>query len=570
VLLGLPSFYDNPRIAAGASHPLLPHLVFASAPGALDVAVPDWTFYDYPEARHGMPNASWATISEALRRASSHWRRKSSALYWRGSPTSSFRKTVVGAFAKQPPRSAELLVDVKFATVPWVPWTVQCQNKLLLHMAGHGPSLGLKYKFACNSTVLIPDEAELGEEFYYGALKAGVTHAAVAKRADGTLHPADVLAQAARLAADPTEARALARGGAQFAADFLSPQAIDYFWLAFVREHAGLSRNLDGACASSSPRWCGGAAARQAENGKHNSRRSSLRAAPRPPSCVHEIHIFITVCGDKPAPQDAQVVIRSIYETSTSAGEGRCAHVHVTHDGGSAVRKALLEPVRAMLRRGVLDGRRLRVTDSVTTGPERMKLDFKPCATARLFLGSEHPEVGTALYVDTDVYVQQDLSKLVALAGKFNGTQWCGMVAEAEAGANQNWYANSAYRKNMKPHERWFHPRGLNSGVMLLDLARWRETGFEAFAKAYRQEGPQGACCGDQDILNAYFEDHRDEMYVLPCKWNVRTDSACLSQLSGAAIVHGSRGALHKASSSRRRQQVPFAMLASWLGIPHI
>ena len=250
------SFYDNPRLAAGASHPLLPHLVFASTPGTLDVAVPDWTFYDYPEAQHGMPDASWATISASLRRTSSHWRRKADALFWRGSPTSSFRKVVVDALAKQP-RSSDLLLDVKFAGArQHVPWTVQCQNKLLLHMAGHGPSLGLKYKFACNSTVLVPDESELGEEFFYGALEAGVTHAAVAKRADGKLYPADVLARAARLAADQGKARALAHGGATFAANYLSPEAIDYFWLAFVREHASLSRNLDTVCGSSSPRWC--------------------------------------------------------------------------------------------------------------------------------------------------------------------------------------------------------------------------------------------------------------------------------------------------------------------------
>jgi hypothetical protein len=250
------SFYDNPRLATGASHPLLPHLVFASTPGTLDVAVPDWTFYDYPEAQHGMPDASWATISASLRRTSSHWRRKADALFWRGSPTSSFRKVVVDALAKQP-RSSDLLLDVKFAGArQHVPWTVQCQNKLLLHMAGHGPSLGLKYKFACNSTVLVPDESELGEEFFYGALEAGVTHAAVAKRTDGKLYPADVLARAARLAADQGKARALAHGGAKFAASYLSPEAIDYFWLAFVREHASLSRNLDTVCGSSSPRWC--------------------------------------------------------------------------------------------------------------------------------------------------------------------------------------------------------------------------------------------------------------------------------------------------------------------------
>ena len=115
----------------------------------------------------------------------------------------------------------------------------------------------MKYKFVCNSTVLTLNEPEIGEEFYYHALVPDVTHATVAKRADGKVHPADVLAAAERLMADDDAAHAIAKAGAKFAADYLSPTAIDFFWLAFVRRYAELSRELDRVCGSSgSEQWC--------------------------------------------------------------------------------------------------------------------------------------------------------------------------------------------------------------------------------------------------------------------------------------------------------------------------
>ena len=121
---------------------------------------------------------------------------------------------------------------------------------MLLHMQGHGPSLGLKYKFACNSTVVIAGNLAGGREFYYGALVDGVTHVGTPLSAEG------VWSESIRVFREENRARAIATAGAQFATDFLSLPAIDYFWLAFVREYSPLAREIDLLCRPASRVWC--------------------------------------------------------------------------------------------------------------------------------------------------------------------------------------------------------------------------------------------------------------------------------------------------------------------------
>ena len=255
------SFYDRPQFAAGKTHLLLPHLAFSSRPGMLDIAVPDWTFFHYPEALSGKfskktrsADSSFSAVTAPLRHIGKDWSQKANSIFWRGGNNGNTRERVVNFLARSG-SSARVLRNVSFGG--GVPWIAQCQHKILLHMAGYGASSGLKYKFVCNSTVLTLNEPEIGEEFYYHALVPDVTHATVAKRADGKVHPADVLAAAERLMADDGAAHAIAKAGAKFAADYLSPTAIDFFWLAFVRRYAELSRELDRVCGSSgSEQWC--------------------------------------------------------------------------------------------------------------------------------------------------------------------------------------------------------------------------------------------------------------------------------------------------------------------------
>ena len=70
----------------------------------------------------------------------------------------------------------------------------------------------------------------------------------------------------------------------------------------------------------------------------------------------------------------------------------------------------------------------------------------------------------------------------------------------------------------------YYGERGLNAGVMLADLARMRNNNFSADRDdIIATWGVKGALpWGDQDVLNVYLSGHRDQAYVLPCKFNVR------------------------------------------------
>ena len=51
---------------------------------------------------------------------------------------------------------------------------------------------------------------------------------------------------------------------------------------------------------------------------------------------------------------------------------------------------------------------------------------------------------------------------------------------------------------------------------------------------------------GDQDIWNVYGAKYPDRIHILPCEWNVRTDSVCRKR-AGAKLLHGSRWTIHHA-----------------------
>lgn len=270
---------------------------------------------------------------------------------------------------------------------------------------------------------------------------------------------------------------------------------------------------------------------------------------------VPEFHVFVTACGAEAAMKNARTLIRSVYETSTSA---KRAHVHITHDGGANTFKYLICPLELLLQERALDPKRLRITNSVTTVQQSLRNLFKPCAAARLTLAAEHPDVDTGLYLDADMYVTKDLSALFDRAKDFNKTQWCGMAPESEIAAG--WY-HSPGRWAGESNWKWFQPNGLNSGAMLANFTRWRKTQLTAFANSYT--GPKRL--GDQDILNAYFQLHREEMAVLPCEWNFRGDGHCPKHLDEAGILHGNNHRFVKRDGIKL--QDAYFDFGEWIGL---
>lgn len=91
---------------------------------------------------------------------------------------------------------------------------------------------------------------------------------------------------------------------------------------------------------------------------------------------------------------------------------------------------------------------------------------------------------------------------------------------------------------------------GLNSGVVMVRNSVLGQSleAQQAYALAFinivDKYGVSAFSLADQDALNAYAHDHPDHIAVLPCEWNVRTDSLCRNR-TRTALMHGSRKALH-------------------------
>ncbi|CAG7722961.1 unnamed protein product, partial [Allacma fusca] len=94
---------------------------------------------------------------------------------------------------------------------------------------------------------------------------------------------------------------------------------------------------------------------------------------------------------------------------------------------------------------------------------------FKPCATQRIFLSHMLPDVDSLMYVDADVLFLSSAGELWKHFLLMNGTQ---MIAMAPDGLPP---AKSTYSSSKVPY---YAPRGLNSGVLLMNLTRMRQMDF--------------------------------------------------------------------------------------------
>ncbi|KAH9518729.1 Glucoside xylosyltransferase 1 [Bulinus truncatus] len=164
---------------------------------------------------------------------------------------------------------------------------------------------------------------------------------------------------------------------------------------------------------------------------------------------------------------------------------------------------------------------------------------FKPCASQRLFLPKILESVDSLIYVDTDTLFLRSLSDLWSHFSQMNQSQLAGVVSEAEDGT-AGWY-------NRFANHPYYGQYGVNSGVMLMNLTRMRQTTWltdmQTFYKKYKMVIPWG----DQDLINIFFSAHPDQLYLMSCPWNYRSDhckymSNCReAEQEGVFVVHGSR-----------------------------
>nr|XP_061825561.1 glucoside xylosyltransferase 1-like isoform X2 [Nerophis lumbriciformis] len=179
---------------------------------------------------------------------------------------------------------------------------------------------------------------------------------------------------------------------------------------------------------------------------------------------------------------------------------------------------------------------------------------FKPCASQRLFLPLILKEVDSLLYVDTDILFLQPVEYIWALFTEFNASQLAAVAPEHEE-PRIGWY-------NRFARHPYYGQTGINSGVMLMNMTRLRDTFFKNDITAVTLQWSEmlipllhkyklNITWGDQDLLNIIFHHNPESLYVFPCQWNYRPDhcvygSNCkLAEKEGVFILHGNRGVYH-------------------------
>jgi lipopolysaccharide biosynthesis glycosyltransferase len=125
---------------------------------------------------------------------------------------------------------------------------------------------------------------------------------------------------------------------------------------------------------------------------------------------------------------------------------------------------------------------------------------------ARLFMGSLLPkEVTRLIYLDCDVFVRKSLYNLFSVD-----------LGKNLLGGVEDFGAMLLARKGAHPWP-WHQYTYINAGVLLVDLARWREEGSEEKILSYLQKNSEPLQFADQDAINFVF---CKQIKNLSCKWN--------------------------------------------------
>ena len=133
---------------------------------------------------------------------------------------------------------------------------------------------------------------------------------------------------------------------------------------------------------------------------------------------------------------------------------------------------------------------------------------FGPASYARLLIPELVPrQIRRAVYLDSDVLVRGDLSPLFTVE---LGDALVGAVRDFAIGSTV--HEMSGVRDPDRPRVYF------NTGVLVMDVARWRNEGLADRALEYAAAGSEPLPWADQDALNAVLESWHELEY----RWNVQ------------------------------------------------
>jgi lipopolysaccharide biosynthesis glycosyltransferase len=133
---------------------------------------------------------------------------------------------------------------------------------------------------------------------------------------------------------------------------------------------------------------------------------------------------------------------------------------------------------------------------------------------ARLFLKDIFPDVGRVIYFDADIIVLGDVRSLFAQGQQFTATRYLAAVPQ---GIPAIFYFSNPFKvwSDLRKFKRTF-----NSGVLLTDLAYWREQTYDLLKHYLDLDASNDYRLyhlGDETVFNIMF---KDTYIPLPKPWN--------------------------------------------------
>jgi len=260
-----------------------------------------------------------------------------------------------------------------------------------------------------------------------------------------------------------------------------------------------------------------------------------------------DIHVAFSACGWHYA-QSALTAIRCVYTAQINANVNTILHVHCVHDRNASepamiISKLLKEKLYKFHPRVVVHRKDIVVPhfrDSV-------------CASTKLFPEAliQDATIKTLNYLDCDTCMLGNPYDFMKVAKRFNVHQFAAFSPE-----ESTWYRSGRSGPD------FYGTSGINSGVAVFNVEKWKASKtYRNFLLNYSNTYayPHRSPLGDQDVLNRYFAKYPEGMYVIPCQYNLRTDS-CIGQVP--KLIHGNRHSFTNNSIDR----CAFASASLFLG----
>lgn len=198
---------------------------------------------------------------------------------------------------------------------------------------------------------------------------------------------------------------------------------------------------------------------------------------------------------------------------------------------------------------------------SVPYGYERDFIDnVRRCGYVRLFLPTFLPKsTHQILYLDTDIVVTGNIGEIwhnfkEKVVTKYSRPKLAAMIQNSEVFDGKLFM--DVYHDHFKniPH---VPPRGVNSGVIFMNLDAMRKLHWTKKIMAIWKR-MRKLLSGDQQLLNAFFHYHLNDLEMLPCNYNFQhlhcekglTCKAVKTDPSGIQIMHGAGGLFQKKGRS--------------------